>query len=146
MGSALIFLLALKATSVAPESAIVEIERAGLCGNWAVAIYASGTAHVQRTEACSEFISGSTLRKVSSKQIRKLLQTLKEAEFARLPTSIEPETIVVDEDVLTIRVRNGSGSAVVNAFGLDRVKDTDLSKRFLAVWEAVVNIVPEPKD
>jgi hypothetical protein len=139
--------LLLSGGSSEPEMAIVTIERSSQCGSWEVAVYTSGFAHAHSTGSCSnKSRDKSTLRRVSAGQLRKLSQAIKDATFETLPASLEPDTIVTDEDVLTITVRTAGNEKAVRAFGLDRLKDRALVRRFLAVWDAVNAIAPEPSE
>ena len=137
--------IALLAIPAPPESAMLELERSSQCGRWHLAVYASGFVHTNVGDTCGGPAKGAVLRRISAQEVERIRKALRTAQFHTLPTSLTPPTAIPDEDVLTIWSRVTGEVGTVGAFGVDRLEDKEVARRFELVWGTVAAIVPDFK-
>ena len=131
------------------ERPLIELHRSTLCGSWYAAIYSSGVAHSIADDTCGNTdpsARGSLLRRVSARELSNLRKAIAVSRFREMPASIEPDanTVVADEDVLTIMAWVGGTRYLVGAFGLERMPKSESASRFKALWAAATAIAPDP--
>jgi hypothetical protein len=154
-GAVLAILFAMTATADQPtktgpsqprgEEALLIVRRSGQCGSWRVAIYESAYATAESTDTCSQARRDSSrLIKLRAEVVRSVITRLESSRFFELPQSVEPLTIVTDDDFLSIRASLGTRKHEVMLQGAQMKLRADAIDRFKAVWGLVEELVPEP--
>ena len=143
--SALMFIVAVQVPAMnTRELAVIEAQRVVHCGtNLEIAIFPSGGVYEHLEDGCVNPKSESILHHVTAERVSDLLRLAERTSFFDLPDYIEPDTFISDEHQFVIRVRSGGRDKSVRAIGLKRARDPDSAKRFSAMWDAIMSLVPE---